>query len=137
GAPAMRSDSRVVADGRQRVSGGEEKTRAQRLRMAQSGATATAIRRRVIIACGGKRKTRHRRGSQIDAKLARLGREHVNKNSVLDHMGERFARLDLAGESEKSRPHRIAKPAVGNHHVENRLSVGGNALPNAKRLEQP
>src|SRR5262249_42796187 len=108
-APAMRSDSRLVADGLPRAIGGDEKTRAQRLRIAQSRVNATAIRRRVIIACGGKRKIRHRRGSQIDAKLARLGREHVNKNSVLDHMGERFARLDLAGASEKSRPHLIAK----------------------------
>jgi hypothetical protein len=52
-------------------------------------------------------------------------------------MGEGFAWLDLTGESEKSRPHRIAKPAVGDCHVQDRLSVGGNALPNTKRLEQP
>jgi hypothetical protein len=52
-------------------------------------------------------------------------------------MGEGFTRLDLAGESEKGRPYCIAKPAVGDRHVENRLGVVGDALPNAKRLEQP
>jgi hypothetical protein len=52
-------------------------------------------------------------------------------------MREGFARLDLSRESEKDRPYRIAKPAVGHRHIENRLGVGGDALPYAKRLEQP
>jgi hypothetical protein len=133
----MCRDSRFAADGRPRAIGGDEKTRIQRVCVAQPRINATAIRRRVIVACGGKREVRHRRGSQIDAKLARFGRERVNQNPVLDHMGKGLAWLDLASESEKGRPYRIAKPAVGDRHVENRLGVGGNALPNAKRLEQP
>src|ERR1700720_788555 len=136
-APTMRSDSRFAADGRPRAVGGDEKTRAQRLGVAQSRLNAAAVRRRVIVAWGDNGEIRHRTASQIDAKLARLGRERINKNPVLDHVGEGFARLDLAGESEKSRPHRVAEPAVGDHHVENRLRVGSDALPNAKGFEQP
>ena len=51
-------------------------------------------------------------------------------------MGERFARLDFAGEREKGWPHRIAKPAVGDRHIEDRLSLSGNALPHPERLKQ-
>ena len=51
-------------------------------------------------------------------------------------MGERLARLDLAGESEKHRPHRVVEPAVGDDHVEDRLGFRRYVLPNAERLEQ-
>ena len=46
---------------------------------------------------------------------------------VLDHVGERLARLDLAGEGEKDRPNGVAEPAVGDHHVEDRLRLAGDA----------
>ena len=52
-------------------------------------------------------------------------------------MGERLAFLDFAGEGEKNRPHRVVEPAVGHHHVEDRLGLVGHGLPNAKRREQP
>ncbi len=52
-------------------------------------------------------------------------------------MGERLARLDLATEGEKCRPHGIPEPAVGNDHVENRLGLFGYVLPDAERLKQP
>src|SRR5579863_6869569 len=51
-------------------------------------------------------------------------------------MGERLAWLDLAGEGEKDRPHRIVEPAVGDDHVEDRLGFRRYVLPNAERLEQ-
>ena len=38
---------------------------------------------------------------------------------------------------EKDRPHRIVEPAVGDDHVEDRLRIVGDALPNADGLEQP
>ena len=56
---------------------------------------------------------------------------------VLDHVGERLARLDLAGEGEKDRPHRVVEPAVGDDHVEDRLRLVGDGVPDAERLEQP
>ena len=52
-------------------------------------------------------------------------------------MGERFARFDFAGESEKDRPHRVVEPAVGDDHVEDRLRLLGHALPNTERFQQP
>ena len=51
-------------------------------------------------------------------------------------MGERLAWLDLAGEGEEDRPHRVVEPAVGDDHVEDRLGFRRDALPNAERLEQ-
>ena len=51
--------------------------------------------------------------------------------------GEGLARFDVAGEGEKDRPHRVVEPAVGDDHVEDRLRLAGDALPDAERLEQP
>ncbi len=52
-------------------------------------------------------------------------------------MGERLTRLDLAGEGEEDRTHRVAEPAVGDNHVEDRLALRCHALPNVQRFEQP
>ena len=57
--------------------------------------------------------------------------------TVLDHMGERLAGLDLAREGEKHRPHGVVEPAVGDHHVEDRLRLSADGIPDAERLEQP
>ena len=43
----------------------------------------------------------------------------------------------LAVEGQEHRPHRVLQPAVGDHHVEDRLRVVGDLLPDADRLEQP
>ena len=56
---------------------------------------------------------------------------------VLDHVGERLARLDFAFEGEEIRAHRVGEPAVGDDHVEDRLRLAGDAFPDADRLEQP
>src|SRR5262249_8245760 len=128
---------RFAADGRPRAVSGDEKTRVQRVRITQPHINAAAIWRDVIVDRGAKREIRHRRGSQIDTKLARFGRERINKNPVLDHMREGFTRPTLGGKSEKGRPTRTATPAGGDRHIENWLGVGSDALPNAKRLEQP
>ena len=83
------------------------------------------------------RETRGRRCSQLDAEIARFRGQRSDQKTVLDHMGERLARLDLAGEGEKHRPHRVVEPAVGDHHVEDRLRLSADGIPNAERLEQP
>src|SRR5579859_3355515 len=80
--PAMRGDSGFAADGRSRAVGGDEKTRAQRICIAQPRIDAAEMRGR-IIAASGYREIGHRGGSQVDAELSRLGRERVNKDPIL------------------------------------------------------
>ncbi len=90
-----------------------------------------------IDVLGGVREFRNRHHPKLYAELARLGFQRVDEMAVLDHVGERLARLDLAGEGEKHRPHRVVEPAVSDDHVEDRLCLLFNALPNAQCLEQP
>jgi len=75
-------------------------------------------------------------GLQRDANLAGFRRQGIDQQPVLDHMGERLTRLDLAGEGEESRPHRVAEPAVGDDHVEDRLRLRRDGLPDTDGLEQ-
>ena len=75
--------------------------------------------------------------AQIDAAGFGLLGQHFDQIAVLDHMGERLARLDIAGEGEKDRPHRVAELAVGDHHVEDRLRLFGDVVPDADRGIEP
>ncbi len=52
-------------------------------------------------------------------------------------MRERLAGLDIAGEGQEGRAHRVVEPAVGDDHVEDRLRLVGDVLPGADRLEEP
>ena len=74
---------------------------------------------------------------KLDADLLRLGRERIDQRTVLDHMGERLARFDLAAEAEKHGAHRIAELGVGDGHIEDRLRIRGDRIPHADCLEQP
>ena len=98
----------------------------------QSSAVGECRRHAVAIAqkCGDGR------GLQADANLLRFCRQGIDQQAVLDHVGERLARLDLAGEGEEGRPHRVAEPAVGDDHVEDRLGVRRDGLPDSDGLEQ-
>ena len=79
----------------------------------------------------------HGGAAQCDADLARLLFQGIEQKAVLDHMGERLARLDVAREGEENRTHGVVDAAVGHDHVEDRLCLVGDALPNAERLKQP
>ena len=79
----------------------------------------------------------HAGSKQRDAFGLRFLGQRSDEKTVLDHMGERLARLDLAGEGEKHRPHGVVEPAVGDHHVEDRLRLSADGIPDAERLEQP
>jgi hypothetical protein len=83
------------------------------------------------------KEIRDRRRLQFDADLFRLRGQRGDERTVLDHMGERLAGLDLAGEGEEHRPHGVVEPAVGDHHVEDRLRLFADGIPDAERLEQP
>ena len=75
------------------------------------------------------------RGAQLDALRVAPSPQRREQRAVLDHVGERLARLDLALEGEEGRPHRVLQPAVGDHHVEDRLRL--DRVPHADGLEQP
>ena len=66
----------------------------------------------------------------------RLLLQRIEQEAVLDHVRERLARLDVAGESEKDRTDGVFDAAVGHRHVQDRLRLIRGALPNAERLEQ-
>jgi hypothetical protein len=55
--------------------------------------------------------------------------------AILDHVGERFTRLDLTLESQEHRSRCVINAAIGDHHVENRLSFVGHPTPNAKCIK--
>ena len=79
----------------------------------------------------------HRPGQEFNATIARLVFQRRDEVTVLDHVGELLAGLDVAAESQKHRPRRVGEPAVGDHHVEDRLRLRGDGVPHADRLEQP
>ena len=54
-------------------------------------------------------RSRDRAGAQIDAELFRLLDQRIDQMPVLDHVRERLARLDLAAEGQKGRPHRVVE----------------------------
>ena len=56
---------------------------------------------------------------------------------VLDHVRERLALFDLAAEGQESRPHRVVELGIGDDHVEDRLRIRRDRIPDLDRLEQP
>ena len=124
--PAMGGDARRGANGRPRAVGCDQESGVEFDAVGEYGGHAVAI------ACergdGG--------GLQCDADFPRLRRQRIDQQPVLDHVGERLVRLDLARKSEEGRPHRVAEPAVGDDHVEDWLRFGRDGLPDADGLEQ-
>ena len=125
--------SGALADGGPRAVGGNQQTRRDR---AAVGKCDFHLMCRPSLH-GRVGKIFHRTGAQIDAEIACFRLQRADQKAVLDHVGERLARFDLATESEKRGPHRIVEPAVGDRHVEDRLRFAGKRLPNAERFEQP
>ena len=121
--PAMHGDAGAFADARTRAVGGDERAAPStpcRRRVRTIG--SIAVRRRLCATADAR---------QIDAAALSPSRQRVDQIAVLDHVGERLARFDFAGEGQKYRPHRIVEPAVGHHHVEDRLGLAGDAVPDA------
>ena len=57
--------------------------------------------------------------------------------AVFDHVRERFARLDMAGEGQEHRTGRVFQFGIGDDHVEDRLRAGGDLIPHPDGIEQP
>ena len=112
--PAVNGDAGALADRRARAVRGDEEPRVQhgsrplqlRTRRARRSCVDLADSDAARNATPTSLRLRFQRGDQV---------------AVLDHVGERLARLDLAGEGEEDRTHRVAEPAVGDNHVEDRL----------------
>ena len=124
--PAMHGNTGLLADRGARAVGGDQEPRRDRRAVGKRDGDAFAV-----VADFG-----YRGGSQRDAGLARLRFQRGDQESILDHVGERLARLDVAGEGEEHRTHGVVDPAVGHHHVEDRLRFIGDARPDVERLEQ-
>ena len=56
---------------------------------------------------------------------------------IFDHVRERFAGLDIAGESQEHRAGGVLQSGIGNDHVENGLRLRRHLIPHPERLEQP
>ena len=96
-------------------------------------------RRRAARRCASalvSKSAPRRRAARRPASRA-CAEQRVDQRPVLDHVRERLARRHLAAEGEEDRPHRVAEPAVGDHHVEDRLRLAGDRVPDADRLEHP
>ncbi len=119
--PAVRGDARRLADGRARAVGGDEE--------AGRRSHSPSAEFNIDVLRGDARISQPPLVAQLDAELARFGFQRSDQMPVLDHVGEWFARLDLSGEGEKDRPHRVVEPAVGHDHVEDRLRFAGDGLP--------
>ncbi len=124
--PADRRDAGALADAGARAVGGDQKPGLNR----GAGSEPHGDARRIGI------EVRHRARQQAHALACRLleqGRQHV---AVLDHVGERLARLHLAGEIEEDRAHRVVELRICDHHVEDRLGLRRDRVPHPDGLEQ-
>jgi len=63
--------------------------------------------------------------------------QRIDQMTVLDHVRERLARLDIAGEGQEHRTGRVLQLGIGDDHVENRLRRSCDLIPDAERIEQP
>jgi hypothetical protein len=124
-AEAVGGDARAFADRRMRAVRGDEKPRGERI----------AVGQRDVDVVARTLEAGDRRLPQGDAFVLRLLHQCGDERGVLDHVGERLARFDVAVEGEKDRPHDVAEAAIGHDHVENGLRL--DVLPHADSLEQP
>ena len=132
----------LVRDGRRRWPTDRSSSRGvampARSRIAECAPSAATSSRAAIVSPSDKRRRRRgrarrsksvdRRLPQVDAFVLRLLRSARRRSGrILDHVGERLARLDVAVEGEEDRPHGVAEAAVGDDHVENRLRLDATA----------
>ena len=73
----------------------------------------------------------------VDAEPGGATAQSLVECSVGDHVGERLARRDLAGEGQEHRPNRIGRARVGDDHVEDRLRLRLDLVPGVEPRQQP
>jgi hypothetical protein len=123
--PADGADAGEVAQARPSPVAGDE----------QSGRDACSVAQRYP----GRRRTgfvgAHGGRPHLDTQRPGAVPQRAGDGGVGGHVGEGFARRDLAREGEEDRPDDIERPAVGHHHVEDRLRLRHDLVPHADRLE--
>ena len=125
--PAMGGDAGALAQFRARAVGRHQQARLDDAAVGQCH----------VDAVGARVERRHRGRAQIDALGLRALHQRVDQMAVLDHMRERLARLDIAGEGQEHRTGGVFQLRVGDHHVEDRLRAGRDLIPHPDGLEQP
>ena len=98
---------------------------------------SVAVRQRHIDAVGAGIERGNRGRAQIDALGLGARHQRIDQIAVLDHMRERLAGLDIAGEGQKHRTGGVFQLGIGDDHVDDRLRGGRDLAPDAERLEQP
>ena len=124
--PADPADAGLLAQARARAVGGDEQRRLDHLAVGERDGDRTRRRRRSRATPIGRRS---------HAPRAARGRQGGHERAALDHVGEGLAGLDLAAEGEEDRTHRVAEPAVGDDHVEDRLRAFRDLRPDAERRQ--
>ena len=125
--PAMGGDAGALAQFRARAVGGDQQARLDDV----------AVGERHVDAIGARIEARHRGGAQIDALGFGARDQRIDQMAVFDHMRERLAGLDIAGKGQKHRTGGVFQLGIGDDHVEDRLRLGRDLVPDAERLEQP
>ena len=125
--PAMGGDAGAFAQFRARAVGGHQQARLDH----------AAVGQRHVDAVGARIEIRHRGRAKIDAFGFGARHQHVDQMAVLDHMRERLARLDIAGEGQEHRTGGVFQFEIGDDHVEDRLRLVRDLIPCPDRLEQP
>ena len=60
---------------------------------------------------------------------SRARNQRIDQMAVLDHVRERLAGLDFAGKRQKCRTRGVFEFGVGDDHVENRLRLCSDLIP--------
>ena len=125
--PAMGGDAGALAQFRARAVGRHQQARLDH----------AAVGQRHIDAIGARGEIGHRAGAKIDALGLGALDQRIDQMPILDHVRERFARLDIACESQEHRTGRIFQSGIGDDHVEDRLRAGSDLIPHPDGIEQP
>jgi hypothetical protein len=96
-----------------------------------------AIAERHVDAVGTRIETRHRGAAKIDPLSLGARDQRIDQMTVFDHVRERFARLDIARESQEHRAGGVFQFGIGDDHVEDRLRIGRDLFPHPDDFEQP
>ena len=95
--PAMGGDAGALAQFRARAVGGDQQARLDALPSASVTSTPSAARI----------EGRHRGGAKIDAFGFGARDQRIDQMTVLDHVRERLAGLDIAGKGQEHRTGRV------------------------------
>ena len=125
--PADPADAGLLAQPRARAVGSDQEMGVR------AAAAGKAQRHRLVLGLVAS----GRGGVQVDGRRTAGLDQRRRERAALDHMGEGLAGLDLAVEGQEHRPHRVGDPAVGDHHVEDRLRAALDRPPDAERREHP